>query len=665
MKVRSTVRIRYQVIQPGLVQPGADPETCVYDLPGAHYGSPTRCTKSCIPRNRDKMALLNRIVNATVAAKAGAWVREAATRKHGLIVFLALVPLAALPYLNTLANGFVYDDGQQILENPYVHSFRYIGRIFGSTVWSFEGAQGVSNYYRPAMSLAYLICYKVFGPSPFGFHLVNLLLHLAVTLLYVALTEHLFKDRLLSLIAATLFALHPIHTESVAWIAGITDLEVSTFFLTTFLLYVRLPGERTERGRWRTYSLMLIAYGLALLSKEQALVLPTLALVYEHGYCPASSAAPLREKWSRYLPLLVAGAAYLLFRKIALGGFAPVAERPDLTNNAVLYSAVALAGGYLWKLVWPAPLTAFYVFHETRSISDSSVLAALTGMMLCTFLFVWMWRRARPVSFAFLWVGATLVPVLNARWMPAQVFAERYLYLPSMGFCWLVGWAAATVLRWTGTETQSASRKALRQIVPLTFIVIAGVYTVIVIQRNRDWRNDEVLYRRTLEVQPDAQLIRTGLGAVYAKRGDWDAAEHEWILALGPAKPYAATLSNLGLLRMNQKRYREATDLFSQAIRLRPQYLAPHLNLAEMYVKINDPVDADREFRTAVSLAPLNTYARNSYARFLLSQRRFSEARVQFADSAAADPKSQALDNFGVVDSAEEPAKGTRPNKMR
>ena len=156
------------------------------------------------------------------------------------IAVLGLLLLAAVPYLNALNNSFVYDDRLQIPGNPYVHSFRYLGRIFGSTVWTFEGAQGVTNYYRPMMTFAYLIAYKLFGPIPFGFHLLSLVLHMGVVLLLFAVTEQLFGDRLLSLVAAGLFALHPIHTESVAWIAGITDLELSFFFLLTFLLYLRI-----------------------------------------------------------------------------------------------------------------------------------------------------------------------------------------------------------------------------------------------------------------------------------------------------------------------------------------------------------------------------------------------------------------------------------------
>src|SRR6202043_3409117 len=153
---------------------------------------------------------------------AKAWLRRDRGGDRDATVFLILILLASLPYVNPLANSFVYDDRQQILENPYVHSFRYLGRIFGSTVWTFEGAQGVTNYYRPLMTFAYLIAYKLFGPIPFGFHVLSLALHMGVVLLLFAMTERLFGDRLLSLLTAGLFALHPIHTESVAWIAGIT-----------------------------------------------------------------------------------------------------------------------------------------------------------------------------------------------------------------------------------------------------------------------------------------------------------------------------------------------------------------------------------------------------------------------------------------------------------
>jgi Tfp pilus assembly protein PilF len=561
-----------------------------------------------------------------------------------VLAVLALLLLAVVPYLNALGGGFVYDDRQQVLENPYVHSFQYVGDIFGSTVWTFQGAQGLTNYYRPLMTLAYLLCYSLYGPIPFGYHLLNLALHAAVVLLLFAVTRRLFGDGLPALVAAGLFALHPIHTESVAWIAGITDLELSLFFLLAFYFYLRL-GERPASPMM--IAATLLAYALALLSKEQALVLPLLAAGYEHFYRPDRNITELREKLFRYLPLFALAAAYVAFRAFALGGFAPSVSRPEMGWTSVLLSALALSGQYLWKLIWPLQLSAFYVFHESQRLSEPQVVAGLAGLLACALLFLWLWRRDRLASFALLWMGATLAPVLNARWMPAGVFGERYLYLPSVGFCWLAGWVVMRIWGLTASAERTGVRRLFRQGAPVAVAVLAVLYGVRTVERNRDWRTDEVLYSKTLEQQPDAQIIRTNLGAIYFDRGDLAAAEREWMASLGPGRPYASTLNNLGLLRAKQERYDEAIGFFEQAMRERPKYMSPHRNLARVYAELDRDQDAEREYRLAVELTPLSAGARNEFGEFLLGRGRLAEAREQFALSAQADPNSEAQVNLG------------------
>ncbi len=571
-------------------------------------------------------------------------IAPAADQRQALAI-LVLLLLAVAPYLSTLAGGFVYDDRQQILDNPYVHSFQCVGKIFGSTAWTFQGAQGLSNYYRPLMTLAYLLCYRLYGPIPFGFHLLNLALHAGVVLLVFAMTRRLFRDQLPAMLAAGIFALHPIHTESVTWIAAITDLELSLFFLLTFLLYLRLGDRATITPFARL--MLLVAYTLALLSKEQALVLPFLAAAYEHFCRPDRDTTPLRQKLSRYLPLFALAGAYITLRALALGGFAPSISRPELTWPVVVWSALALIGQYLWKLVWPLQLSAFYVFHPSTSLGEPQVIAGIVGVILCASLFVWLWRRDRTASFALLWMGATIAPVLNARWMPAGVFAERYLYLPSVGFCWLVALAVARASR-TGAASQRMARQSIRQrAVPIALATVAVLYGVRTVHRNRDWRSDEVLYTKTLQQQPDAQIIRTNLGAIYFDRGDLAGAEREWLASLGPAKPYASTLNNLGLLRSHQERYDEAIAYFQRAISERPNYMSPHKNLAKTYVDMGRDEDAAREYRMAVSLAPLSSGARNEFARFLLDRDRAAGAYEQFAISAQVDPNSEAEVHLG------------------
>src|ERR1017187_7426441 len=185
-----------------------------------------------------------------------------------------LLLLATLPYLGILRNDFtyVYDDKAQILDNPYVHTFGHLREVFTTPVWSFADAHGMTNYYRPVMTLGFLLCYHIFGPLAFGFHLASLLLHSAVVLVLYLFAEQLFRHREAAFAAAALFALHPVHVESVAWISAVTDLEVTFFYLLTFWCFLQIDNPRDGHGL-RMQAAMAVCFLFALLSKEQALPL--------------------------------------------------------------------------------------------------------------------------------------------------------------------------------------------------------------------------------------------------------------------------------------------------------------------------------------------------------------------------------------------------------
>src|SRR5216683_6327208 len=130
----------------------------------------------------------------------GLWARihakQSPESQREIVTFLVLAVLAFLPYANTLLNSFVYDDYFQVVENPYVHSFRYLPKIFGTTVWSFQGAQGTTNYFRPMMSFGYLLFYQIAGPVPFSFHLTSVVLHALVVLLVFCVLRRLSGERI-------------------------------------------------------------------------------------------------------------------------------------------------------------------------------------------------------------------------------------------------------------------------------------------------------------------------------------------------------------------------------------------------------------------------------------------------------------------------------------
>ncbi len=387
-----------------------------------------------------------------------------------LATFLILFLLAFLPYSNIFLNQFVYDDGFQVVENPYAHSFKYLRQIFTTTVWSFQGAQGVTNYYRPMMTFGYLLTYKIAGLVPFGFHLVNILLEAIAVWLVFAILRRLSGVRV-AFVAAGLFALHPIHTEAVDWIAAVTDLELAVFYLGTFLLYIKLPE---TKHKFPAIAAMCGCFALALLSKEQAMTLPILVMIFEYFYRDDRETTTAREKISRYAALWIVAALYLTLRFEIMGGFTSVIMRPQLSWYEAGLSAVALLGAYMGKLIWPARLSAFYVFQASQHFSDPKVLLGLGGIALCAIIFAALWKRAHTVSLTMIWFFLPLGPVLNARWMPAGVFGERYLYLPSIGFCWLLAWVAVQI--WSGNVR--ALPRIVAQAAPALLGLLALAYGV-------------------------------------------------------------------------------------------------------------------------------------------------------------------------------------------
>jgi len=584
------------------------------------------------------------------------------------LLIAALVACASLPYLNILFNGFVYDDDNQLVLNPYVRSFQHLKEIFTTNVWSFRGVSYLTNYYRPMMTLGYLLGYKVFGLRPTGFHLVSLLLHAIVVCLVFVLTERLTGDRVWAFAAGALFALHPIHTESVAWIAAVPDLEVTVFYLLTFGLYLAAarplkpqtlqsrsapPADggrplRPQTLNSRPALLMGGTFLLALLSKEQAMTLPALATVYEHFYREDRSATSFAQKLARYGLLWLVGGVYILFRIHFFGALAPETDWPKITPEQILLSAVALVGRYVWKLLWPVRLCAFYVFHPSKSLLDPGVLAGLLVLLAFAGLFLVCWRsRERNLhfaSFAILWFFATLAPVLNAHWLAANVFTERYLYLPSVGVAWLVGLVATKL--WSRAGARPAQRRALM----FAGIGVGVLFATRIVIRNRDWNNDIVFYTRTLDFSPDAYQIQNNLGTAYWHAHELDKAESVWQQALTHNPNNPDVLNNLGLLAVEKHQYAEAVRYFQRADELRPNLPDPHENLGDAYMRTGQTGLAELEFRSALALAPLDRSVHDKLGKLLAETGRPDEAEDQFRASIRIEPSTFAYDYLGMLD---------------
>ena len=561
------------------------------------------------------------------------WIRQPA------LLYALLFLVAVLPYLNSLNGGFVTDDQQQILNNPYVQQTRYLKAIFTHDVWGFLSAEHYSNYYRPLLSVTYLVLYQLYGTAALGYHIASVLLYALLVCMIYSVTRRWTRDPSLALFAAILFALHPIHTESVAWIDGLADIAVTLLLLLSFWFFLGI-SEPGKSPPWQTAGAAL-CFGLALLFKELAIVFVPLMVLFEHFYRPGHQGIPVWRKMRRYLWFGLITLLYLWFRILSLGRLLSLPSSAAPSLRETIFTGFALFARYCQKLIWPADLCAFYIFPNRTRLFDPLVLAGM-GLFGIGVWLIFRLRRQPLLSFALLWFFATLGLALNVRWLATSSFAERYLFLPSLGFAWLAAFLGVSL--WRSKSAHGFARRAFLTALAsvLCILSVLRIYT-----RNKDWHDDVTLSVRTLEQEPRAVLMRIILGQAYRRSGNQAAAEREWRRALEEEPRNALALVQLGEARLVSGDLESAQQMIETAVRVSPKLTSAHLALALLRERQGRNDLAESSFRQAVALSPLNTAIRIEFGRFYLAQGRLQEAMEQFRRGTDGVPSPELWDQLG------------------
>jgi protein O-mannosyl-transferase len=439
-----------------------------------------------------------------------------------------LLALAALPYANSLDNGFVWDDHQQVVMNSALRPDSPFRHLFEPKIWgsSRQGFRQPTNYYRPLQMVAYRLTADVFGFNARAFHAVNLTFHMFAVLLAFALFRKLTNSIGVSFAAAALFAGHPVHSEAVDWIAALPDIGCTVFFLLAILLFgltrkdLSQP-EQIEQPRGIRLLLLAASYAVfaaALLWKESAIVLPLIIMAWLLFLGKADTFAHrLREAVKLSLPYWAILGAYFILRLRVLGFIAARSRNWILTPVELALTTVNLLLNYWVKLLAPIHLNAYYIFSPVMPLHDLRAIAAILFLIASIGTIVYGARRAPLAAFAALWVCITLIPALNVYAVGRNVFAERYLYLPSTGFCLVV----VLVSAWAGR------RLPVRFRLPAVAVALAFVLTCFIAQdmaRNLVWKDDSALFVQTLESSPDAPYVQNMVASVQPNDAKGQAA---------------------------------------------------------------------------------------------------------------------------------------------
>jgi len=539
------------------------------------------------------------------------------------------VAMAVAVFVGVIHYPFVYDDQDQIVGNPALDSWSRLPGYFLHDVWNQRYNQFHSNYYRPLFLVWLRANEQWFGEQPAGWHVTVILLHALVTLALYWVCARLLKDRIAAGFAALLFAVHPLHVESVAWISGVTEPEFALFFLLSLLCYLRWRD--AGRRKWLAWS--LAAFALSILSKETGIVLCGLIFFLEWQRAH-------QKRWKHALlvtlPYVVVSLLYLGARYAALQGFAP-SEINHVSAATILLSQPAALWFYLRKLLWPLPMSVFYPLRFTEQLGmENFVWPLLASLVLLAGLWLWS-RRKASVTFGAVFLLLPLIPPLAAiaSFPGDELVHDRYLYLPSAGMAILMALAA----RYAIPDGPKLSGVPIAQLVPV--LVIAGVLGGITVQQARFWSSNRELFTHCLEVAPHNSSALRRLAVEEEHDHHLQAVLQLGERMLQEDPDDYATLVRVGNLRWTFHDYDGALAALLRARQLHPEMRLAHFWLGVVYLDKAQYAEAEAESRKAIELAPSEPDQHASLGMALEDQRRFDEAIREFEAELQLNPASE------------------------
>ena len=608
---------------------------------------------------------------------------------YRILPFLILSILPVIIYCNTLNNDFVFDDRALIQGSNTLPSLQDVSNIISV----FTQKSG----YRPIRTLSYAIDYHFSGVNPISYHISNIAYHIITTLLVYLVTLSILSNRVTACITALLFAVHPVHTDSVTYLAGRRDILSALFYLMGF--YFFLTYRKT--GRLFLAPLSMVAYLLSLGSKEMGVTLPAIFFIYDMvNNLPQegkeSWIAALKEglrtlkkvvsQYKYFYSFFLAGALTFTCYKVFISS---PSHQPGYYGDSMWVTFLTVARiivHYMKLLIFPVKLLADYsydAFPLASSLFDRPVILSLILLAVILFVLLKLLTRNRWLAFGGIWFFITLSPVCHI--IPHhELLAEHYLYLPSYGFCLIAALLCTPLVE---------NKRYAFLILPSLLIIIL-LFSIRTIDRNRDWKDGMALWSKTVKTAPRCARAQNNLGVEYLQEKNYqEALEH--LVAASRIKPgYAEAYNNMGLAYKELGSYDRAVGLFAKAIHLKKGYYDAHYNLANTFeskgqydrsiwlynqllkkkpgsARIHNNLGvvyqkqarlelAEKQFSKALELDPANVEARNNLGVYYNSKGLYDKAIAEFKQILISDPDNApvyanlgtAFSNKGMHDSA-------------
>ncbi len=555
---------------------------------------------------------------------------EGGTARSDQSIVFALAALAILTiglFGRTITFKFIdYDDTSYVTENRHVQS----GVNPASLAWAMTTHH--AGYWHPLTWVSHLIDVELFGLNPGGHHATNVLIHAINACLLMSLLLRMTGAFWRSAFVAAVFAIHPLHVESVAWIAERKDVLSTMLMLLAMLAYVRY----VERTTWRRYAVVLLLFGLGLCGKPMIVTLPALLLLMDYW--------PLRRtRWlagedasrrSRSAGMLIFEKLPMLAMSLALAGVAihgqkevgtlgtldkvPIAMR---LSNAVVSYAI-----YMGKTIWPTNLAFFYPYPIHIPVWKIALAGGV--LIVTTAAALWHARRRPWLAVGWFWYLGLLVPAIGIVQVGSQARADRYTYVSMVGLLMMFAWSfpdARTRIHRNGVIVAAAA-------------VLIGLGATTWMQLSH-WRDSRSLFTHAIAVTEDNWVARNNLGKWHLDREEYAIAEMHLREAVRINDTHATSVMNLGVLLARQKRLDEGMPLLQAAIRMDPSDARAHLNFGTAMADVGDEETALRHYREAARLDPDSAAAHFNIGNTLLRRGMLDEARDSLLKAVSLDSR--------------------------
>ncbi len=588
-----------------------------------------------------------------------------AVRQHGLGL-LAIAIVAGGVYLNGIPTPFIWDDDWLIQSNEGIRHLGNIPEFFAPRYWQrfheeyFRSFPGRS--YRPVAEISFALDYRIWGLNPVGFHVTNVLLHIANCVLAYVLAYRIFGHRRIAIFSTLLFAAHPLHTEAVVWVKVRSQLMAVTFVLTAVLMYARYAERPGARRAVALYIGAVVCFGLAILSKATAIILPALLVLYVWCFVP-------RTQWRRHLLSLLpfAGAVLMFF---ALDPLMPFMPRSTPAPATYLGAVIIVLGQYIRLFLAPVGLCLdrYWHIHAGELLppllpTAPFVLALIAGAVLAA-------RRSKTVLFALGWFVVALAPAFRVAFM-GRAIAESRVYGPSIGLCMVFGFLLHRLAEFRLTWLSARLRARLAWALCILVVLVCSGLTI---ARNADWADAFGLWRDTVEKNPSSwhAQIRVArwyfhadppqydkavehlevvaelrpqdteallqLGGLYQQMGEYDKALKYYRKLLATDNSNVNVRVRLGVLFGEQGDDQKAEWYLRRAASMDPRCVDAHYNLGVLYGNKKDYERAIAAFERAVHLRPNNVGIHQDLAAAYAAAGSIDRAAAEYGRSVAIDP---------------------------